>query len=70
VCHISIKSEGAALQDWILVGGIRMSYKRFNADSLRTVISPKKVLEMGVLHYGLISYLVCIDLHTSGYEFT
>jgi len=27
-----------------------MSYKKFNADSLRTVISPKKVLEMGVLH--------------------
>jgi hypothetical protein len=27
-----------------------MSYKRFNANSLRTVISPKKVLEMGVLY--------------------
>jgi len=35
---------------WTLVGGIRMSYKRFNADSLRTVISPKKELEMRVLH--------------------
>ena len=47
---ISIKSEGAALKDLTLVGGIRPSYKSITADSLRTVISPKKVLERYPAH--------------------
>jgi hypothetical protein len=29
-----MKSKGVALKDWILVGGIRLSCKGFNTDSL------------------------------------
>ena len=40
---ISIKSEGAPLKDLTLVGGIRPSYESITANSLRTVVFPKKV---------------------------
>ena len=49
-CHISIKLEGVALKDCTLVGGIRPSFKSITADSLRTVVFPKKVLEKYLMH--------------------
>ncbi len=37
-CHISIKSEGLALQDITLVGGIRLNNNGFNAKSRNSVV--------------------------------
>jgi hypothetical protein len=41
-CHTSIKSEGAALKDMRLVGGIGLNCKGFKADSLMPVVFAKK----------------------------
>jgi hypothetical protein len=37
--------EGVALKDMTLVGGIRLKYKGFKADSLMPVVFAKKVIE-------------------------
>ena len=44
-CQFSIKSEGVALKDWLLVGGIKLSYKGFKTDSLMSDVFAKKKLE-------------------------
>ena len=49
-CHISIKLEGVALKDMILIGGIRLNYKGFKADSLMPVVLAKKVLQTYLVH--------------------
>jgi hypothetical protein len=49
-CHISVKSEGVDLNDWTLIGSIRLSLQGFNAESLPNAIFAIKVLERGVHH--------------------
>ncbi len=44
-CHISINLEGVALKDMTLIGGIRLNYKGFKAESLMPVVFTKKVLK-------------------------
>ena len=44
-CQFSIKSEGVALKDWLLGGGIKLSYKGFKTDSLMSDVFAKKKLE-------------------------
>ncbi len=47
---ISIKSEGVGLNDWTLVGGIRLSLQGFNTVSLMTADFAIKVFKKGVRH--------------------
>ena len=50
VPYISIKLKGVDLNDWTLVGGIRLSLQGFNAESLMNVVFAEKVLEKAVCH--------------------
>ena len=50
-CNVSINSEGLALQDIPLVGGIRLNYNRFRAKSLNVIMLAMKVLQKYPAHH-------------------
>jgi hypothetical protein len=51
IINISINSEGLALEDILLVGGIRLNYNGLKAKSLNAVVLAIKVLQKYPAHH-------------------
>jgi hypothetical protein len=63
VSHINLIGSGGSRDDWTLVGGIRLSCRLFNNQSLMNVTFAKKsVKKRGPSQKGLISYALSLDL--------